>query len=84
MKHYSLLPEDWDYSHEKEILDYRKQGIHMVCDIEGVKDECGYIGCLTKTQAIDYAKQAKAKFPFVEFHLYTGRTFGTLEFVQSF
>lgn len=84
MKNYTLLPESWDYSHQDEVKDLMKEKIYTPSQHEGVRDRCGWIGCLTKSQAIDYGKQAKKDFPFVEFHLYEGNTFGSLKFVQSF
>ena len=91
MKQYNLLPQDWDYESkdfQKNYQELRKQNIWCVTEIEEIRDYCGALLVgrtpLTKSNAIAYAKSVKEKFPYVQFILTEGTTFGNQELVQEF
>lgn len=86
MKHYSVMPQDWDYSHKKEIKEFSAKGCYTPCMVEEVVEHCGSLFpfITTKSNAIKYVKDLKAKFPFITFDLMEGKTWGEMELVQSF
>lgn len=86
MKHYSIIPNDWDYTHSKEIKELNDKGMWIPCMVPEVDKHCGSLFpfIITKSNAIKYVKNLKAKFPFVIFDLMEGETWGELKLVQSF
>lgn len=86
MKQYSVMPQDWDYTHEEEINQYNEKGCYTPYEIQEVVDSCGSLYPLVKSKssAIEYVKNLKKKFPFIIFDLMVGETWGNLEVVESF
>lgn len=86
MKHYSVMPSDWDYTQQDKIKELNSQGCHTPCQIEEVVKQCGSLFpfITTKQGAIEFIKNLKAQFPFVRFDLMVGKTWGEMELVKSF
>ena len=86
MKHYSVMPQDWDYAHEQEIKELSAKGCYTPCQVEEVVEHCGSLFpfVTTKSGAIEYVRNLKKQFPFIVFDLMVGKTWGEMKLVQSF
>lgn len=88
MQHYSVIPNDWDYSHitNDQLKDFNSNGCYFPSQVQEVVDKCGSLFpfITTKTNAIAYVKDLKKKFPYVSFNLLVGETWGNSKLVQSF
>lgn len=86
MKHYSIMPSDWDYAYEAEVKEFAKRGLYLPCQVGEVVGSCGslYPYVTTKKAAIAFAKRLKGRFPYVRFDLMVGEAWGETRLVQSF
>ena len=86
MKHYSVIPQDWDYAHGQEIKELGAKGCYTPCQVEEVVGHCGSLFpfVTTKSGAIAYVKNLKKQFPFIVFGLMEDKTWGEMELIQSF
>ena len=86
MQHYSVMPSDWDYTHNDKIKELSQQGCYAPCQVTEVVEHCGSLFpfIITKKGAIEFARQLKSQFPYVCFDLMVGKTWGEMELVQSF
>ena len=41
MKHYAVMPQDWDYTHNKEIREFNARGYYAPCEIKEIAERCG-------------------------------------------
>ena len=86
MKHYSVIPQDWDYAHERKIKELGAKGFYTPFQVEEAVERCGSLFpfVTTKSGAIEYARKLKKEFPFILFGLMEGKTVGEMELIQSF
>lgn len=86
MQHYSVMPSDWDYTHNDKIKELSQQGCYAPCQVKEVVERCGSLFpfITTKSNAIKYVEDLKVKFPFITFDLMVGKTWGEMELIQSF
>ena len=86
MKHYAVMPQDWDYTHNKEIKEFNARGYYAPCEIKEIAERCGSLFPIitTKSSAIEYARGLKKRFPFVTFDLMEGENWGEMKLVKSF
>lgn len=41
MQYYSVMPQDWDYFHKKEIKELSAKGCYAPCQVKEVVEHCG-------------------------------------------
>lgn len=84
---YSLFAMDWDYESPnaaESINEYQRKGIYTPCaDVEILK-HCGALPGVKRERAMALAKQLKKQYPFVQFAIYMGKTWGELQLIQTF
>ena len=86
MKQYNLLPIDWDYESqnaEQHIRYYQANGMFIPSSISRVTQMCGALFG-NKKSAIAQAQNLKKDYPFIQFGLYEGDTWGELKLIQQF
>lgn len=84
---YSLFAMDWDYESPNSIREINKRqcnGILCPCaDIE-LLEHCGALPGFKKERVLAMAKKLKKQYPFVQWAVYEGKSWGELKLVQMF
>jgi hypothetical protein len=81
---YTLMPTDWDETRMEEVQAKMAEGAFLPTQVDGVVSHCGSLGRLSKKEAIAYAEEVKAEYPFITFELMKGDRWGSLETIQTF